>query len=59
MFHFGGEVKGVFGGGNGMVFCPHVVGEGVGHGGCVEYPCLLGLPEIEEIAAFAALVKRA
>jgi hypothetical protein len=55
--HFGVEVQGEFGDGDGMVFSPHVVGEGVGDGGCVEHAGLLGLPEIEEIATFAALVE--
>jgi hypothetical protein len=59
VFHFGGEVRGEFGGGDGIVFRPHVVGEDIGDGWCVQHACLSGLPEIEEVTTFAALVKGA
>ena len=40
-----------------MVFRMHVMGEGVGDGGDIEHAGLVGLPEIEEVAALAALVE--
>ena len=42
-----------------MVFRLHVVGEGVGDSGRIEHAGLVGLPEIEEIAALAALIEGA
>lgn len=53
MAHFGGEVQGESGGRDGIIFNPHVVGEGVGDDGCVELARLPGLPKIEKIATFA------
>jgi hypothetical protein len=40
-----------------MIFRQHVVGKGFGDGGGIEHAGLVGLPEIEEIAALAALVE--
>ena len=40
-----------------MVFCLHVVSEGIGDGGGIEDAGLVGLPEIEEIAALTALIE--
>jgi hypothetical protein len=57
--HFGGDVWDKFGGGDGIVFRHHIMSEDIGDGWCVQHACLSGLPEIEEVTTFAALVKGA
>ena len=59
MFHLGGEIEGELGGGNGMIFGFHVMGEGISNGLGIEHAGLVGLPEIKEVATFSALIESA